>query len=133
MKNYLLLAAAVIAAGVMTGCTSIQTAEKFNAMPIGDGAQKPIAHVSVKMSGCYLFGFIPLFCGSVASAGKTAMFSDTLKTDYGVLLLTRTCRAMGGTRMYDIYTTRHSVFLFPLLSIDTMNVSGTTTGVKELH
>ncbi len=124
MKKAILMLA-VAAMAVLTGCTSIDIGKKFNAVPVGETGRTPAAHISVKMTGCYLFGVIPLFCGSVGSAGKTAMFSDTLTTDNGVFLLTRAIRSEGGVRAHDIMTTRNGVFFFPLLSFETLNVSGT--------
>lgn len=123
-KMILTLAAALMVA--VSGCTSVQTAEKFNSMPVGESGKVPVAHVNVKMTGSYLFGIFPLFCGSVASDGKTAAFTDTLTVENGVLLLTRSARGMGGNRIYDISTTRSGLFLFPLFSFETLNISGTT-------
>lgn len=127
MKKLLVLSLAALASIVVfTGCTSIEYAEKFNSLPVGDSSNNaPLAHINVRITGMYLFGCLPIVTGSAASTGKCAGFSDNVTVDTAVLLLTRTARGMGGTRMYDIVSSRSGFPLLFFLSFDSVEVSGT--------
>ena len=126
MKKIVSLALAALGIGLLVGCTTVETAEKFNGLPIGEGSPvPPKAHVNAKISGFYLFGVLPIVTGSVASPGKVAVFKDTVTLENAVSVLTRSARGMGGVRVYDLNSARSS-FSFPLLfSIESVQATGT--------
>ncbi len=128
MRRVCVLTMVSVLALFLYGCTTVQEGTKFNSLPVGEGTNNPpIAHVNVRISGVYLLGFLPIFCGSVASAGKMAVFTDTVTVDNAVLLLTRTARGMGGVRVYDIVTSIGGAN-YLLFSFDYVQASGTAVG-----
>ncbi len=128
MRRFFMGMMALALAVALFGCTTVEQGTKFNSLPVGEGTSNPpVAHINVRITGFYLFGILPIFCGSVASAGKAAVFSDTVTVDNAVLLLTRTARGMGGVRMYDIVTTRGGSNCL-LFSFDYIQASGTAVG-----
>lgn len=127
MQKMIALAAVAAAALLFAGCTSIDSTDRFNSMPLDDAKYPPVAHVNVRMSGFYLFHCLPIVCGSAASSGKTAMFKDTVTLENAMRLMTKEARGMGGDRLHDINSS-FSSFVVPLLfSIDRVEVSGTAT------
>lgn len=102
MKELLLLCAVVLLA--TSGCTTLESTNKFNSMAIGDNGAKPVAHVYGRVSGWYLFGIFPLITGSVNDTGKCAVFTDTVTIENLVGLLTEKARGKGGNRVLDLQT-----------------------------
>ena len=81
MKKLTFLAA-ILAVVLMSGCTSMQVANRFNGLPVSESANMPPkAHVNVTMTGFYLFHFIPIATGSVGSVDKWAIFKDTVSVE----------------------------------------------------
>lgn len=125
-KMFGCVAIALSLLALLPGCSSVQYAEKFNGMPIDDTGKVPKAHVNVKITGLYFLGFLPIISGSPASAGRCTGFTDTVNTENAVYMLTRNCRAIGGTKVIDIVSTRSDFSLLLLMSLRTVEVSGTT-------
>ena len=71
MKKVMRYVAAVVAGSLLAGCTSLQSAPKFNGLPVSETAVNPPAvHLNVSMTGFYLFHFIPIATGSVGSVAR---------------------------------------------------------------
>ncbi len=129
MKKMILAAFAAVA--VLSGCTSIETSSRFSALSVGDGDARPVKHIYGKMTGCYLFGFIPLLTGSAAEVDKSAIFRNTLKIDNMVLFLTAEARSGAqAVRVQDLQTSTGSFFLFPLIQFRW--VEGSCNSVGQL-
>ncbi len=128
MKKFFVCAAAAL---MLTGCSSVQFAEKFNSVPGNNDGQVPKAHVNVKITGLYFLGFLPIISGSPASSGYCTGFSDTVNVDNAVYMLTRNARAIGGTQVTDITSSRSDFPLLFLLSIKTVETSGTVFGPRK--
>ncbi len=125
MKKLIACMAAVL---MLSGCSSVQFAEKFNSMPGNDAGQVPMAHINVKITGLYFLGFIPLITGSPVGAGRCTGFSDTVNADNAIYMLTRNSRAIGGTKVVDMVTSRSDFPLLFLLSLKSIEASGTAFG-----
>ena len=129
MKKIMRYAAAVVAGSLLAGCTSLQSAPKFNGLPVSETAVNPPAvHLNVSMTGFYLFHFIPIATGSVGSVDKWAIFKDTVKVEHAVSVLTREARTQFGcTRIYDLQSSTGSSFVPLLYTFKRVEVSATAT------
>lgn len=95
---------AVFALVILTGCTTVLSTVNFKTMTIGESRKEPVAHVHVRVSGVYLFGFIPLMCGSRAGNGKTSFFQDNCTIENVVNLACKEARGEGGNNLLDLVT-----------------------------
>ena len=85
MSKMLTVLAAVLAVVLMSGCTSMQVANRFNGLPVSETEKMPPkAHVNVTMTGFYLFHCLPIATGSVGSVDKWAIFKDTVSVENAV-------------------------------------------------
>ena len=65
MKKIMRYTVAAAAGILLSGCTFLEAAPKFNGLPVSETAVNPPAvHLNVSMSGFYLFHFIPIATGS---------------------------------------------------------------------
>jgi hypothetical protein len=127
MKRALLLLVAIGAAFVITGCSSLETTRKFNGLGVAPARTQPIAHINSDIWGCFLLNSIPIFCGSVNSAGKMAAFTDTATVDNAMLMATRRARGIGASKFIDINSKVESRWLWYTLIfwIREVQISGT--------
>lgn len=95
---------AVIAIASLCGCTTVQSTTNFKTMTIGEDRKQPIAHVHARISGFYLFGFIPFICGSRAGDGKSSFFQDNCTVENVVNLACKEARGEGGNNIINLVT-----------------------------
>ena len=131
MKKLTFLAA-ILAVVLMSGCTSMQVANRFNGLPVSESANMPPkAHVNVTMTGFYLFHFIPIATGSVGSVDKWAIFKDTVTVENAVSVLTREARTqLNCTKVYDLKSSTSSAVMPLLCTFKTVQVSATVDAAK---
>ena len=131
MKKLTFLAA-ILAVVLMSGCTSMQVANRFNGLPVSESASMPPkAHVNVTMTGFYLFHFIPIATGSVGSVDKWAIFKDTVSVENAVSVLTREARTqLNCTKVYDLKSSTSSAVMPFLCTFKTVQVSATVDAAK---
>lgn len=124
MFAVLLTVAAVV---LLSGCTSMQVANRFNGLPVSETAQlPPKAHVNVTMTGFYLFHCLPIATGSVGSVDKWAIFKDTVTVENAVSVLTRESRTqLNCTKIYDLKSSTSSMMMPFLFTFKTVQVSAT--------
>ena len=131
MKKLTFLAA-ILAVVLMSGCTSMQVANRFNGLPVSESANMPPkAHVNVTMTGFYLFHFIPIATGSVGSVDKWAIFKDTVSVENAVSVLTSEARTqLNCTKVYDLKSSTSSAVMPFLCTFKTVQVSATVDAAK---
>ena len=95
---------AVLALVILTGCTTVLSTTNFKTMTVGESRKEPVAHVHVRVTGVYLFGFIPLLCGSRAGDGKTSFFQDNCTVENVVNLACKEARGEGGNNILNLVT-----------------------------
>lgn len=95
---------AIIAVASLCGCTTVQSTTSFKTMTIGEDRKQPVAHVHVRVSGFYLFGFIPFICGSRAGDGKSSFFQDNCTVENVVNLACKEARGEGGNNIINLVT-----------------------------
>ena len=106
-----IVCAALAAVALLTGCTSIESTQKFNGLGLGNKEEKAVCLTHVTMTGFYLFG-LPIIVGSAAEDGKSALFMDNLQAEHAVALLTREAKARGAARVSNVVVNYND---FPML------------------
>ena len=131
-KTFAAIALAAISGAVFTGCTSIESTQKFNAIQLGTQNEKHICQSHVKIPGYFLFG-LPIIVGSAKGDGQATMFRYNLTTENVMYLLTKEVKSKGASRLINVTVTteEHHPFFFPLLSFKTIQASGTGVGSRR--
>lgn len=127
MKKMMMLIAAAAAVLVMAGCSSIDVATTLNNQKLTDVPNAAsLAHLNGDIWGVYLFN-LPLFTGSSKQPGRCAVFTDTVRVDNAVSMITKKAGTdFEGTTVTGITTTRTTTWLpmFLVLWYKDVQVSG---------
>ncbi|MBR7104211.1 MAG: hypothetical protein IKC65_04650 [Lentisphaeria bacterium] len=126
LKKMIVLLAAVL---LFTGCTTIESTQKFNAVNLGNNEEKAVCQTFVEITGIYFFG-LPIIVGSAKGDGQFTFFRFNVTNENVVFLLTRTVKAHGANRMTNVHVSSHSnLLLLPFLSF--RNMQGSATGLRS--
>jgi hypothetical protein len=129
-KTILFTAAAAIAAGIFSGCTTVESTQKFNRMGLGTPNEKAICQTHVEIPGYFLFG-LPIFVGSPAGDGAWTMFRYNLTTENAIYLLTKEAKERRAARVVNVNVmTTETVIFPPFLTKRTIQASGTGVRTK---
>ena len=126
MKKMLAVLATAAVAAVMTACSSIEVATTFNNVKIADTPNAAsVALLNADIWGIYLFN-LPLFSGSSKQPGRCAIFTDTVRVDNAVAMLTKKAAAEDATTITDLSSERTTCWLpiFLVLWYNDVQVSG---------
>ena len=123
-KNLLILFAAAL---LFTGCTTIESTQKFNAIDLGSGEDKAVCQTFVEIDGLY-FCNLPLIVGSARGDGQCSFFRYNLNNENVVYLLSRTVKSHGATRMTNVQVQSHTIPIFLFFSYRSMQ--GSATGLR---
>ncbi|MBQ6352234.1 MAG: hypothetical protein IJJ28_03080 [Lentisphaeria bacterium] len=128
MKKYLL--GCGVLALLLSGCTTVESTQKFNAMGLGTPHEKAVCHTYVEIPGVFLFG-LPIVVGSPKGDGEWTAFQWTLNNENAVYMLTKEAKSKGAARVINVNVrrTHDQLIWFPFLSYDTFQASG--TGVRS--
>ena len=102
-KMIVLLAAAVL----FTGCTTIESTQKFNAVNLGTADEKAVCQTLVEMDGYYFLG-LPIIVGSAKGDGQFTFFRRNLTNENVIFLLTQTVKRHGANRMINVHVSTSS-------------------------
>ncbi|MBQ9336703.1 MAG: hypothetical protein IJS14_05330 [Lentisphaeria bacterium] len=126
MKKILAVLVTVSAAVLMSACSSVEVATTFNNQKITE-AQNAVCveHLNADIWGIYLFN-LPLFTGSSKQPGRCAVFSDTVRVDNAVSILTRKATEDGANTIVDLSSERTGCWIpiFLVLWYYDVQVSG---------
>ena len=118
----------VAALGLLAGCTSVDSTQKFNNLGLSDRSDKAVCHTFVEIP-CYTLWGIPLIGGSASGSGKTAIFQNNADVTSVMHLLTSEIKSKNGARVINAQTFMTETTVFPgLISKRVMQASG--TGVR---
>lgn len=120
--------AAAVAALLFTGCTTVESTQKFNRMGLGTADEKAVCQTYVEIPGYFLFG-LPLITGSPAGDGEWSLFRYNLNTTNAVYLLTKEAKARQAARVINVQVRTTETFIFFGLTKRTIQASG--TGVRS--
>ena len=98
MRKLSMLAAAVMAAALFTGCASFQVtkANELSGEKLSTSGT-PIAHLNADNWGLYLF-MIPLITGSSDEAGKTVFLQDTVNVEKMAPMVAAKSKELGASK-----------------------------------
>ncbi len=108
----LLLAMAVLAVAVVSGCASVQVTEQadLSGMKLTP-TEEPIAHINAQNWGFYFLS-VPLITGSAENPGKMAFFSeDSVTVPKTVNVLTKKAKELNATKVTAIASDRSSLMI----------------------
>ncbi len=126
LKKMLVVFAAVAAVFAFSACSSVEFATTLNDQRLTESTNlTSLGHVNGEIWGIYLFD-IALVTGSAANPGSMTCFNNTVRVDNAVKMLTRqAARNLDGcSAVVDLRSTRTSTWLFPLLWVRSVQVSG---------
>ena len=123
-KKMIVIFAAML---LFTGCTTIESTQKFNAVDLGSGEDKAICQTFVEIGGIFFCG-IPLIVGSARGDGQFTFFRPNLTNENVVYLLTRAVKSHGATRMTNVQVNSHTIPVFLLFTYRSMQ--GSATGLR---
>ncbi len=122
---------ACTAAIIFSGCTTVESTQKFNRMGLGTPNEKAICQTYVEIPGYYIFG-IPTFVGSPAGDGEWTMFRSNLTAENAIFLLTKEAKARRAARVVNVNVSSTECYIIPmLLSRRTIQASGTGVRTKN--
>lgn len=122
-KTIMVLAAAVLVAG-LTACSSVETAPQLNNISLSaDGNDTSIAHLNGQIWGVYFLNLLPVVSGNTTKVGQCVVFRDTVKVENAVRMLTKKAENLSATRLTNLYSQK-SNFWFLIFSVKTVDVSG---------
>ena len=126
MKKMLAILAVSAVAAMMTACSSIESATTLNNVKITEVPNAAcVAHLNGDIWGIYLFN-LPLFSGSSKQPGRCAVFTDTVRVDNAVSMLTKKAASEDATTVTDLTSERTSCWIpiFLVLWYKDVQVSG---------
>ena len=127
MKKIFATAAAALIAAVFTGCTTVESTQKFNRMGLGTPNEKAVCHTFVEIPGYYFFG-IPVFVGSTRGDGTGTFFRNNLTAENAIYLLTKEAKMRKAARVINVQVNSSESFIFFGICRRTIQASG--TGVR---
>lgn len=130
-KTFAAIAIAAISGTIFTGCTCIESTQKFNAIQLGTQNEKHICQSYVKIPG-YFFCGLPIIVGSAKGDGQSTMFRYNLTTENVMYLLTKEVKSKGASRLINVtVSTTEQDLLLPFFSYKTIQASGTGVGSRR--
>ena len=127
MKKMMLCAIAAATAAVFTGCTTVESTQKFNRMGLGTPNEKAVCHTFVEIPGYYFFG-LPVFVGSTKGDGEGTVFRNNLTAENAIYLLTKEAKMRKAARVVNVQVHSTESFIFFGICRRTIQASG--TGVR---
>ena len=111
MKKILAALVTVSAAVLLSACSSVEVATTFNNQKITPVQNAVcVEHLNADIWGIYLFN-LPLFTGSSKQPGRCAIFTDTVRVDNAVSILTRKATEDGANTIVDLSSERTGCWL----------------------
>lgn len=118
----------------LSGCSSVDTASSPNGLDItARDDEKQISHLQATIWGYYLFGFIPLASGDPAYIGTTSFFTDTVRLDRTMDMLSMKAKALGSNRLENVsaHSTSTGLWSFGLVWYAEQQISATAVYAKQ--
>ena len=129
MKKVFVLCGALVAV-LLSGCSTVESTQKFNAMGLGTPNEKAVCQTFVEIPGVFLFG-LPIVVGSPKGDNEWTMFQWTLNNDNAVYMLTKEAKSKGAARVINVTVSRtHDTVFLPFLSYQTIQASGVGVRTK---
>ena len=126
-----IISAAFASILAFTGCTTIESTQKFNAVQLGTPDEKHVCQSYVQIPGYFFLG-LPIIVGSTKGDGQMAFFRYNLTTENAMFLLTREVKSKGASRLINVSVSATEYpMLIPFMSYRTIQASGTGIGSRK--
>ena len=126
-----IISAAFASIIALTGCTTVESTQKFNAVQLGTQDEKHICQSYVQIPGYFFLG-LPIIVGSAKGDGQTTMFRYNLTTENVMYLLTKEVKSKGASRLINVtVSTTEQPMILPFMSYRTIQASGTGIGSRR--
>ena len=130
IRSLVIGAMAILAIAGLVSCSTIDMSTKTEGQKLADNSDKGIAHINARVTGIYLFYFIPLISGDPENVGSSSFFKDTVKPDSSVGMLTRKASDLGVVRVSDLTLRESESGGFSLWIIWAKNTEASANAVK---
>ncbi len=131
MKKVFLFCTILASAIIFSGCTTVESTQKFNRMGLGTPNEKAICQTYVEIPGLFFCG-LPIITGSPVGDGEWSMFRYNLTTENVVYLLTKEAKNRKAARVINVtVSTTENNLMLPFFSMRTIQASGTGVRTKN--
>lgn len=128
MFRKMMIATVVLASAmVFSACSSVEVATTFNNEKLTSSeTATSLAHLNGDIWGIYLFN-LPIFSGSSKQPGRCAVFTDTVRLDNAVSMVTKkAANDFEATALTDMVSDRTSIWIpiFLVFWYNSIQISG---------
>ena len=109
MNRSVLVELTGLALAFTVGCSSLNVIKELHDQRF-TSEEQPVAHLSARVGGVYLFYFIPLVTGDSEQADSIRFFRNEPEVDRVVHMVTRKSKELGATHLTDLYSWSDSVW-----------------------
>jgi hypothetical protein len=109
MNRTVLVELTALALAFTAGCSSLNVIKELHDQRF-TSEEQPVAHLSARVGGIYLFYFIPLVTGDSEKADSIRFFRNEPEVDRVVHMVTRKSKELGATHLTDLYSWSDSVW-----------------------
>jgi hypothetical protein len=109
MNRTVLVELTALALAFTVGCSSLNVIKELHDQRF-TSEEQPVAHLSARVGGIYLFYFIPLVTGDSEKADSIRFFRNEPEVDRVVHMVTRKSKELGATHVTDLYSWSDSVW-----------------------
>lgn len=109
MKYIILRRLTVIALASTVGCSSLTVVRELHDQRF-TLEERPVAHLSARVGGIYLFYYLPLVTGDSEQADSIRFFRNEPDIERVVHMVTKKSKELGATRLTDLYSWSDSVW-----------------------
>jgi len=109
MNRTVLVELTALALAFTVGCSSLNVIKELHDQRF-TSEEQPVAHLSARVGGIYLFYFIPLVTGDSEQVDSIRFFRNESEVDRVVHMVTRKSKELGATHLTDLYSWSDSVW-----------------------
>ena len=109
MNRTVLVELTALALAFTVGCSSLNVIKELHDQRF-TSEEQPVAHLSARVGGVYLFYFIPLVTGDSEQVDSIRFFRNESEVDRVVHMVTRKSKELGATHLTDLYSWSDSVW-----------------------
>lgn len=109
MKGIVFIGVAAFALVSAIGCSSLTIVRELHDQRF-TSEEQPVAHLSARVGGIYLFYYLPLVTGDSEQADSIRFFHNEPDVERVVHMVTRKSKELGATHLTDLYSWSDSVW-----------------------
>jgi hypothetical protein len=109
MNNILFIGFPAMALFFTLGCSSLTVVKELHDQRF-TSTEQPVAHLSARVGGIYLFYSLPLVTGDSEQADGIRFFRHEPDVERVVLMVTKKSQELGATHLTDLYSWSDSVW-----------------------